>query len=258
MKRIALVISLAVLLVGFTATLITVDTQSQTKNAPQQQNPEPDIPVVDINSQSFRNDENKDLRTNRGQKYNTGFPIKDVAKPPVEILELPLSHASVKPALPISQSDAILIGLVTESQAFLSSDKSYVYSEFTVQIEDVLKNFSPAALAPNITTTVERSGGIVRFSSGKTQRLGNGGEGLPQKQKRYLFFLKWSDAGKDFITLTGYELSNGKVIPLDGATDLSVYKNYRKYTNEDESKFLQTVKSFIDNPVEEVPASAAR
>lgn len=102
-------------------------------------------------------------------------------------------------------------------------------------------------------TTIERPGGIVRFASGKTLHLGKGGEGLPQRQKRYLFFLEWSDPGKDFVTLTGYELSNGKVIPLDGATDLSIYKNYRKYSNEEEGKFLQTVKSFIDNPVEEVP-----
>ncbi|HEV7644412.1 MAG TPA: hypothetical protein VGO50_10755 [Pyrinomonadaceae bacterium] len=172
----------------------------------------------------------------------------------MDLLELPLSHAPLKPAFPVSQSGAILIGTVTDSQAFLSTDKSYVYSEFTVQVEDVLKNFSSAALAPNVTTTVERAGGIVRFASGKTLQLGNSGEGLPVKQSRYLLFLKWSESGKDFLTLTGYKL-DGKITPLDRLgkdTDINIFKNYRAYENNDETSFLKTVKTVIENPSQEV------
>jgi hypothetical protein len=216
-----------------------------------------EIPVVNFNDTEANNAQEKAIRSIRAEKYNTGNPLKDIfTRPQADLLELPLGHAPVKPAFPVSQSDAILIGSITDSQAFLSTDKSYVYSEFIVQVEDVLKNFSSAALAPNTTTTIERAGGIVRFASGKTLQLGNFGEGFPVKQGRYLLFLKWSESGKDFLILTGYKL-DGKVTPLDGTVknaDIKIFKNYKTYENNEESSFLKAVKTAIENPLEEVTA----
>ena len=255
MKRITTVLRIMAIVVITTATLITVNTQSQTRNLPQQYKLDPDIPIVDINSPAFRKGEDREIRKSRGEKYNTGQPLEDTFGPESDLLELPLSHAPIKPGFPISQSDAILIGSVTDAQAFLTPDKSYVYSEFTVQIKEVLKNFSPAPIAPHVDTTVERAGGIVRFTSGNKLQRGNSGEGLPVKQNRYLLFLKWSEPGKDFLILTGYKL-DGKVTPLDGLgndNDFNIFKNYKAYKNNDESVFLKAVKTAIENPLQEVP-----
>src|SRR5215475_5547766 len=54
-------------------------------------------------------------------------------------LGLPPSHSPVEPALPISQSDMIIIGKVTDAQAYISEDETSIYSEFTVGIEHALK-----------------------------------------------------------------------------------------------------------------------
>jgi len=236
---------------------IFITTTSQTQKLVQPQEVGEEIPVVNFNAREANDAQERSIRAIRGQKYNTGNPLKDVfTRPESDLLELPLSHAPIKPAFPVSQSDAILIGSITDARAFLSTDRSYVFSEFTVQVEDVLKNFSSAALAPNVTTTVERAGGIVRFASGKTLQLGNAGEGMPVKQSRYLLFLKWSESGKDFLILTGYKLDS-KVTPLDGAgknADIKIFKNYKIYENSEESSFLKAVKTAIENPPEEVTA----
>src|SRR5258708_32167306 len=50
------------------------------------------------------------------------------------------------PALPVPQSDAIVIGEVLGGRAYLSNNRSVVYSEFPVLVEDVLKNCSPTPL----------------------------------------------------------------------------------------------------------------
>jgi hypothetical protein len=253
-KKITIVLRIMAIAVITTATLITVNTQSQTKNIPQQYKLDPDIPIVDINSPAFRKGEDREIRKSRGEKYNTGQPLEDIFGAESDLLELPLSHAPIKPAFPVSQSDAILIGSITDVQAFLTPDKSYVYSEFTVHIKEVLKNFSSAPIAPDVDTTIERAGGIVKFTSGNKLQRGNSGEGLPVKQNRYLLFLKWSESGKDFLILTGYKL-DGKVTPLDRLgkdTDINIFKNYRVYENIDETSFLKTVKTVIENPSQEV------
>lgn len=134
---------MAIITIAVATALRTGNIQSQTRNITPQYKLDPDIPIVDINSPAFRKGEDREIRKNRGEKYNTGQPLEDTFREPrAALFELPLSHAAVKPAFPVSQSDAILIGTVTSSQAFLSTDKSYVYSEFTVYVEDVLKNFT--------------------------------------------------------------------------------------------------------------------
>src|SRR6267142_326874 len=43
------------------------------------------------------------------------------------------------PALPVSLSDIIIVGDVLNAQAYLSSDRTGLFSEFTVSIHEVLK-----------------------------------------------------------------------------------------------------------------------
>jgi hypothetical protein len=124
----------------------------------------------------------------RGRKYNNGNLSEEIPDQVSEILDLPLSHAQPEPALPTAQSDLIIIGEVTESQAVLSTDRTNVYSEFTICIEKLIKNKGPLKLTENATIIAERAGGIVRFPKGNLQRLGVSGKDLPAKNQRYVFF----------------------------------------------------------------------
>lgn len=117
--------------------------------------------------------------------------------------------------LPVDKSDLVIEGTVVSSEAFLSNDKSGVYSEFTISISKVLKIRSDLPVADN-TIVAERLGGRVRYPSGKIVRYRVGDEGSPVKGERYLFFLKEVAPGS-YRILTAYELQGNKVFALDSS-----------------------------------------
>ena len=73
-------------------------------------------------------------------------------------------------ALPFNESDIALIGFVLDAKAHLSSDKTGIYSEFVVQVEEVLQNNAKESLNLSRMISLERFGGAVRFPSGATVR----------------------------------------------------------------------------------------
>lgn len=48
--------------------------------------------------------------------------------------------------MPAAKSDLVVIGEVTDAQAYVSEGKDWVYSEFTIRVDDVLKNTSKATI----------------------------------------------------------------------------------------------------------------
>lgn len=159
------------------------------------------------------------------------------------------SHAKAEPALPVDRSDAVMIGEVVRAQAYLSEDKTTTYSEFTVRINDILKNSSAAPLSLGDTTAVTRFGGGVRFPSGKVIRVGFGGKPLPRSGRQYLFFLKHNEEEQDHLIITAYELRSGRVLPLDGIDlDGSIVEElsaHQKYNGAGEGEFLREVREAI-------------
>lgn len=159
------------------------------------------------------------------------------------------SHAKPEPALPVNRSDAVVIGEVAGAKAYLSEDKTNIYSEFTVRINDSLKNNSapPLSLGDSITTI--RGGGGVRFPSGKVIQRGFGGKPLPRTGRKYLFFLKRNEAEQDYSIITAYELRAGRVTPLDGidltGSIVEELSTHQKYNGADEVDFLREVREVI-------------
>lgn len=153
------------------------------------------------------------------------------------------------PALPFDRSSAVIIGEITGAEAHLSSDETKIYSQFTVRVDAVLKNDELAALNPQSKITVERPGGRVRFPSGKIVVAAVSNQDLPRIGRRYVLFLthdfimggRYNDT---FFILTGYELRNGKVSPLDKVSSghpISAYKGI------DEEAFLRDLTSAPTN-----------
>lgn len=250
-----LLVVVLVIAVGVFA-LVTLPTNSQ-NNTPkskqsQKQITNDEVPVVDFNAPETADAKERAKRLKRGSKYDSDNPIKETDSNQPDLMELPLSHAPEEPAFPAPQSDLVLIGTITNSQAFLSANKSSVYSEFSLRIENILKSAAGRNLASGDTITVERVGGGVRFSSGLIQKRGVFGLGLPQNKGRYALFLKKNSNDDDFSIITGYRLENGKVLPLDGATDFNapVYKNYALYKNIDESEFLKQLNEALNTSTE--------
>jgi hypothetical protein len=141
------------------------------------------------------------------------------------------------PALPLGLSDVVLVGQVTDAKSYLSADKTGVYSEFTVQAVEVLKDAGESPITLGSSLAVQRAGGRVRFSSGRLHLYSVANERMPLIGKRYLFFLKRDKEEGTFSLLTGYELDNGVVIPLDQ------HEQFKGLEGKREASFLDTIRS---------------
>lgn len=146
------------------------------------------------------------------------------------------------PAVPAAQSDVIVIGRITDARAYLSPDKSGIYSEFAVNIEELLKIDGPAAISNN-TLVAERAGGDVQYSTGQVQRIRPQlGQRMPRVGGRYLLFLKFVKGTLDLSILTGYELAESRVSALDAVAP------YTSHEGADELGFIDAVRSRAGDP----------
>ena len=150
------------------------------------------------------------------------------------------------PALPVARSAAVFIGTVVDARAHLNPDKTGVFSEFAFQVESILKSDPKRTIAAGETVSVERSGGRVRMPSGKIVVAWTNNQNMPKVGGRYVLFLSHDfetagDTGDDFYLLTGYELNNDKVTPLDSSTKQEVLA----YKGATESSFLKDLSNAL-------------
>jgi hypothetical protein len=229
--------------------LVVISKQDLSASTAQIQSEELVLPIADYAlPEPNPSDSAKRRKRNERHDHQSGEAIKEAPYPVERIWS---SHwARQVPAIPSSQSDVILIGTVIASQANLSADKTGVYSEFGIHVEEVLKGIGTTALNYPVVS-VERFGGAVRFPSGVIQKYRTSGQGMPREGRRYLLFLKKIDQDDDFSILTAYELRSEKIVPLDGASQQGNERlAFDSYKGIDVISFLRVVRGAIsDVPV---------
>lgn len=235
-------VSWLILLIALLAGPMILLTLSQIEAVAQRSKAADQEPTVDY-SKPQANEVKRRAKGRRYDKPKNGA----ISELPPGVEELPLNSHWWQgiSALPIPESTTIVVGTVLDGTAYLSNDRSGIYSEFAVRIEQNLKDINPITVNPGETITAERMGGAVRFPSGKVQRYRISRQGMPQVNERYVFFLKCN--GEDYDIITGYQLKDGKVIPLDGG-DTSGGENglqFGKYYGTAEDSFLSELQEAI-------------
>jgi hypothetical protein len=225
-KRTTLIFVLTIFIVSLTMISALPQSQVLTPQAKQQSNKVKQaedvdtskFPVLDFVSTEIGNEKERAKREAKGKKYNTRHvpPITESK----EKIFANIDWDAGLPAFPIEQSAAVIVGKVNTAQAYLSQDKTSVYSEFEIQIEQVIKRDLSIDLAPGSSVLAERAGGRVRFPSGKIMVSVVSHQQMPQVGTRYVLFLTHQPllgpvSPDDFFILTGYELRDGQVFPLD-------------------------------------------
>jgi hypothetical protein len=199
-------------------------------------------PVTDFAVPPEANPEKAAKRIARGKKHNkSDFRVHP--DDPSENTTLVDAIDRTLPGLPTKQSTAVLIGTVVASQAFLSDDKSGVYSEFVIRVNDVFKSDSPS-LVTGCLTEVERRGGRVKFSSGRIHWYSVDKENMPVSGRQYVFFLIRETQEDSLKILTAYELRGGNIFPLD---DLS---QFRVFEGKSEEDFMNALRAAVANASE--------
>jgi hypothetical protein len=156
------------------------------------------------------------LRLRRGQRYNVPDPsLPELGEQSDPGLVGGGSSHFYRDPLPFSQSDAVVVGLVTAGQAYLSDDKREIYSEFNVSVQEALTVSSARHIQAGDSAVVERYGGAIRLPSGKILFRAFRDFSMPLVGKRYLLFLKYDPSTEDFHIVTGYQLDGEHTYKLD-------------------------------------------
>jgi cell division protein FtsL len=201
-------------------------------------------PIVDYNQEeektSLINSKEHTLRYIRSNRYQHEAPEPLGELPPNwEGFSIHSHWQMDLTSFPIIKSDAVIVGQVLDAQAYLSNDKTAVYSEFTIGVEEVLKISPAITLTSNSSLVAERKGGVVRFNDDRLLPFTVDDQGMPHIGRKYLFFLVRNKQGDDYHILTGYELRHTKVLPLDTGDQFATYSGY------DKTAFLDKVRTEI-------------
>lgn len=205
----------------------------------------------DAGTSAHRELKQRQLRQLRSERYLQRAPQPLGEIPPGMTMLYVQDHKLIDlPALPTGQSDTVIIGEVTEAHAHLSSDKTAAYSEFTVNIKEVLKDNAVSPLSIGNSIQASREGGVVRFKDGRLLKYFVTSQGMPEEGQQYVFFLKFNIEAQDYPIVTAYELKDNKVVPIDGAEikESSGKLSFAAYEGKDRASFINAVKEAIINP----------
>lgn len=233
-QRQALFFTALVLIIVATAFSTLLGQNQPNRSAIKEQHSEDNpFPVVDFLNRTAQTEK----RRAKGKRYDDGH----VAENGSGLTEVTLFNdwSFSVPELPIALSDVIVVGTVLDAQAFLSPDSSGVYSEFNLKVGEVLKDLT-GSMTVGGTVPVNRMGGRVRYPSGNIVIYSVEGQGVLRVNKRCVVFLKREE--ENFSILTGYELQQGKVRPLEHS------QKFKKYKDTSENSLLNEIRSAVSTP----------
>lgn len=192
------------------------------------------FPTADYDDKQDLPDPEKNAKRKAKQKrYNDTDLVASHVEPGVDEAALFLEPHFTFPALPVAESEMVVVGTIGTAQALLSESKRNVFSEFTLIVEDVLKSKIQGV---GSVLTIDRVGGHVKYPNGQRVLFRIAGLNMPQIGERYLLFLTSTHSKEDISILTGYQLTSNGAIPLDelyqvasltGVTEVDILQRVR-------------------------------
>jgi hypothetical protein len=236
-----------VTLVVFTTIAITfgtLDSRSQEKTGQAQStrtppaNPFGDLskyPIADYDAPDPSNPTERNKRKIKSTRYDGLVLVsKKVSSDTTAII---VSDGEKIPlAIPYSDSSLVIVGETLSSNAFLSNDKSGIYSEYSVQIQALIKKDPDKKAKIGETITIDRTGGLVKYPNGQKVLFMNDWQSLPEVGARYIWFLT-RDKNQDpnYKIVTAYQIKDGVITALDK------FPQFREFNGKNEAEFMKLV-----------------
>jgi hypothetical protein len=195
------------------------------------------FPTTDYDKQDLSDPEKNAKR----KRYNDGRLVSSTTDPAIVETEFIGEPHFTFPALPVAESELVVVGTIGSGQAHLSENKRNVFSEFTLIVESVLKSKDPGVVQGSVLT-VDRIGGHVKYPNGHKVLYRVFGVNMPQIGSRFLFFLTSKHNKADLSILTGYEFTQEGVAPID-----EELPQVKSLTGVSEKDILQRVRKLLPN-----------
>jgi hypothetical protein len=151
------------------------------------------------------------------------------------------------PAIPIQESDAVIVGTVKSVQPYLSNDHTHLYTEFSIAVDQTIKDIPNRAEPGEVIPVVVR-GGKMRLQDGRVIEEKPFTNFTIAVGSRYVFFLRYNNTGQHFAIAKSWELKNGAVIPTAHEDQMDARQGKREYVSMTEQSFIQAVHAAADLP----------
>jgi hypothetical protein len=187
------------------------------------------------------------------KEYKTGKKLRDLAEQVGDVKlkrnvgaqggdsgQLPLDLQTILQRA-AQAADAVIIGTAKGSSSQLTEDEDYIFTDYEIAVEEVLKNNAAHPIASEEAITVTRPGGTIRLNGRKVEA--EDASFLPYaKGGRYLIFLTYlpqTNSYKALDSRSSFELYGKEVIKLT--------KESFSLNNEDAASFLNKVRVATGN-----------
>lgn len=209
---------------------------------------ESQFPVADYDAPEITDSSERTERILKNNRYDTKGVLGVTSELPGDGEGQSHSFDSLPYAgIPAAESEIVVVGEILDAEAYLSNNKRGVYSEFTLRIDEVLKNgFGNVAKGSQIT--FDRHGGTVRYKNGKTRVYNIRPYGMPRVGRRYVLFLRNTEKSPNYEIITGYELKANNTV-----TNLDDFPQFEEYAGKDEKSFIKVVREEIMQPSQTAP-----
>jgi hypothetical protein len=196
------------------------------------------FPTVDYDAPETGDPDRRAERKEKNKRYDKWLLVSRVLNSRGDELVRDNNWQHRVVALPAGDSAAVALARARGIEAHLSNDKSGVYTEVTLCVEEVLKDDGSGRLSAGVIYA-DRPGALVKYPDGSQMLYRVFGMNMPRVGRRYVLFLTTPDASPNYRVLTGYELAPLGVKPLDVALHFDAYKEM------DEHAFLKIVRDTI-------------
>jgi len=144
------------------------------------------------------------------------------------------------PAIPVKESDTVVVATVDAVQPYFSGDHTHLYTEFTLTVEEQIKDTSDLAKVGQSIPIVIR-GGRMRLANGRVIEEKPAFTNFAiSTGSRYLLFLRYNSTGQYFTVAKSWELKNGGIIPTAHEDQMDAREGKSPYSSMTERNLLQS------------------
>lgn len=143
---------------------------------------------------------------------------------------------------------AVVVGRIKEKSPHFTEDEKFIFTDYQVIVEEVIKNNAASPLTPSSLITTTRDGGALILNN-RTFRATQEGFDPPAVSKRYLLFLRFIPETDSYLMYGNgtFELAAQEVLALGAASRDEI----SKLGPPDVMSFLSDIRSYASSACHE-------